>query len=116
MRAIRGAICADNTAEDISARAVELVTQIMRRNMLTTEQVNAVIFSATADLDACYPAAAVRETLALDKAALMCLQEMNVSGSLDHCIRVCVLAEGLTQSECIHCYLGRAAALRSDLD
>ena len=114
MVAIRGAICAENTVEDISARAVELVTEIIRRNDLQTSAIQAIIFSATNDLDACYPAAAVRELLGA-QIAFFCTQEMKVKGSLENCIRVCVLADGLNQSSCKHCYMGKAAILRPDL-
>ena len=115
MAAIRGAICAQNDAKDISARATELVEEIVKCNKLQISDICAVIFTCTADLDACYPAAAVRELLASPKIAYVCAQEMNVKGSLDHCIRVCVIAEGIAQSDCKHRYLGKAAVLRSDL-
>ena len=115
MGAIRGAICAENTIEDISAKSVELVKEIFARNGLVTEQVEAIIFSSTDDLDACYPAKSVRETLNLPNVAFMCLAEMKVQHSLTHCIRVCVLVEGLAQSSCKHCYLGEASVLRADL-
>lgn len=115
MAAIRGAICAQNTAEDISRCAVELVSVILERNALSTESVEAVIFSATADLDACYPASAVRKQFDLPQAAFFCTHEMNVVGSLDHCLRVLIIADGISQSDVRHCYLGRASELRPDL-
>ncbi len=115
MGVIRGAICAQNTTEDISAQAVVLVSEILSRNKLQKDDVQAIIFTCTADLDACYPAAAVREWLDNPQIAYMCAQEMNVEGSLDHCIRVCVISDVLNQKECKHCYLGKAAVLRSDL-
>ena len=115
MGVIRGAICAENTQEDISQKAVELIGAIFTSNNLSAIDVEAVIFSATADLDASYPAAAVREKYGLDAAAFMCLAEMPVKGSMEHCLRVSVFARNITQGECRHCYLGRAASLRKDL-
>lgn len=114
MRAIRGAICAQNTAEDISAKALELVREIFERNNLQFKSVSAIIFTATPDLDACYPATAVREWLNDSNVAFLCAQEMAVKGSLDHCIRVCVIADG-DKDHCSHCYLGKASVLRPDL-
>lgn len=112
---IRGAVCAENTAEDISERSVELIQEILQRNGLRKSEIQAIIFTATDDLDACYPAAAVRNALDMTATAFICAQEMKVKNSLDHCIRACVFAEGISQKECIHCYLGKAASLRPDL-
>lgn len=111
IKVIRGAICAENTAQSISHNAVTLVKEIMERNSLSEEKISAVFFSATPDLNACYPATEVRKTL-LPNAAYMCFAEMRVEGSLDHCIRVAVFAE---TDEARHCYLGEAAKLREDL-
>ena len=111
IKVIRGAICAENTAASISESAETLVKVIMARNCLAAEQISAVFFSATADLNACYPATQVRKTL-LPNVAFMCFQEMSVKGSLPGCIRVSVFAETETVQ---HCYLGKAAQLRPDL-
>lgn len=116
MGVIRGAICADNTTEDISAKAVELVSAIMQQNALFGDCIEAIIFTATSDLDACYPATAVRQRLGLNNTAFMCCAEMQVIDSLRGCIRVCVFVPSLSQKLCKHCYLGKAAVLRSDLN
>ena len=115
MGAIRGAICAENTVEDISQKSIELVRAIVDGNGISPDEIEAIIFSVTDDLDACYPAKSVREGLKLNNVAFMCLQEMRVPNSLPRCIRVCVLVQGLAQKKCTHCYLGEAAALRPDL-
>lgn len=115
MGAIRGAICAKNTKEDISARSVELMEAIFSENSLSPDDVTAVFFSVTKDLDACYPAKAVREHFAMKDTAFMCFAEMSVVDALAHCIRVCVLVDGMAQSRCKHCYIGEASALRPDI-
>lgn len=115
MGAIRGAICADNTVADISAKSLQLVKEIFSRNKIDKNDVSAIFFSATEDLNACYPAQGVREGLGLANVAFMCFEEMNVANSLSHCIRVCVFVSDLAQSKCKHCYLGEAATLRPDL-
>lgn len=115
MGVIRGAICAENSQNDIFDKATELVQKICEQNNLSPSDVDAVIFSATDDLDACYPAKAVRERLAMPNAAFMCLAEMKVKGSLDHCLRVSVFTPKILQSDCKHCYIGRASCLRNDL-
>lgn len=115
MGAIRGAICAKNTVEDIGDKSVELIRAIVDNNGILPSKIEAVIFSVTDDLNACYPAKAVRERLGFDNVAFMCLQEMRVPNSLQGCIRVCVLVKGLAQKKCLHCYIGDTAVLRPDL-
>lgn len=115
MGAIRGAICAKNTVEDISQKSVELISAIIVANGISSSKIEAIIFSVTDDLNACYPAKSVRETFQLNNVAFMCLHEMNVPNSLPNCIRVCVLVKGLAQKKCKHCYLGQASVLRPDL-
>ena len=115
MAVIRGAICANNTIEDISSKSVELVNSIIQENNVDLQHISAIIFSATKDLDACYPAKAVREQLCLSNVAFMCFQEMDVVGSLDHCIRVGIFVDDFSQSNVKHVYIGRAQQLRKDL-
>lgn len=115
MGAIRGAICAQNTVEDISHKAVELVGEIIARNNVQSDDIQAIIFSTTEDLNACYPAKSVREVLNLPNVAFMCFTEMKVPNSLSRCLRVCVLVDGMPQKACKHCYLGEASVLRADL-
>lgn len=115
MAVIRGAICANNTIEDISSKSLELVNSIIQENNVNLQHISAIIFSATKDLDACYPAKAVREQLGLSNVAFMCFQEMDVVGSLDHCIRVGIFVDGFSQSNVKHIYIARAQDLRKDL-
>ena len=115
MGAIRGAVCAENTVGDISDQSVRLISEIIRANALQAERIEAIIFTATKDLTACYPATAVRTRLNLPNTAFMCCAEMDADGAMPHCIRACVVVSGLAQSDCKHCYLGKAQALRSDL-
>ena len=116
MGAIRGAICAENTVEDISRKSLQLVNEIISRNKINKNRISAIFFSCTQDLDACYPATVIREQLGLANVAFMCFAEMKVPASLTQCIRVCVFVEGIAQQRCKHCYLGKASALRADLE
>lgn len=115
MGVIRGAICAENTQSDIASKSVDLLSEIFKQNNLSPSDVDAVIFSATSDIDACYPAKSVREFFGMSDVAFMCFAEMNVGGSLDHCLRVGVFAPNISQRDCKHCYMGRASILRKDL-
>ncbi|MCM1194789.1 MAG: chorismate mutase [Corallococcus sp.] len=115
MGAIRGAICALNTEKDISEKSVRMLSEILKMNSLKPNEISAVFFSVTDDLDACYPAKAVREHFGMRQAAFMCFREMSVKNALSRCIRVCVFTDKILQKDCKHCYLGKAATLRPDL-
>ena len=55
VRAIRGAIQADGNDRDaILAATAELVTEVMERNRLSTDDVISVLFTATPDLTASF--------------------------------------------------------------
>jgi chorismate mutase len=115
-RGIRGATGVDaNNAETIIAATRQLLERIVAANGLLVEDVVSVIFTATPDLDADYPARAARE-MGWAHVPLLCMQEMAVVGSLPRCIRVLVLWNtDLPPDQIRHVYLGRARALRPDL-
>ena len=113
---IRGATSVDTNDSDAIIRATrELLEHIVAANDLHVEDVASVLFTATPDLDAAYPARAAHE-MGWVNTPLLCLQEMSVTGSLPHCIRVLVLWNTTRCSEQIqHVYLGGAGGLRPDL-
>ena len=112
---IRGAITAENTREDILAKTETMLKAIIDENNIKTEDILSVLFTATKDLDKVYPAVAARG-LGITRAALMCMQEMYVEGSLPKCIRVMVTVKSdKAQAEANHVYLGEAERLRPDL-
>ncbi len=115
-RGIRGAICVDiNDAGAIVAATRELLERIVAANSVAAEDIAAVIFTATPDLDAAYPARAARD-MGWTAVPLMCMQEMAVVGSLPRCIRVLVLWNTDRPADQIrHVYLGKARTLRPDL-
>ena len=115
-RGIRGATGVDiNDAIAIITATRELLERIVAANDLLVEDVISVIFTATPDLDAAYPARAARE-MGWMNTPLLCMQEMVVVGSLPRCIRVLVLWNtDLSPDQVRHVYLGRARALRPDL-
>lgn len=112
---VRGAITCENTKEDILEKTEEMLVKIIEENNLKIEDITAVLFTATKDLDKVYPAVAARK-IGITRAALMCMQEMYVEGSLEKCVRVMVTAESdKTQLQANHIYLGGAKKLRPDL-
>jgi len=112
---IRGAVTAENTKDDILAKTKELLLEIIKENNLEIENIIAIFFTATRDLDKVYPAVSAR-AVGITDAALMCFQEMHVEGSMDNCIRVTVMAESdKKQKNALHVFLGEAQKLRPDL-
>jgi chorismate mutase len=113
--AIRGAAQADaNDEESILAATRELVSELMARNDVEPENFISVIFTATDDLDAQFPAVAARE-LGFGQVPLLCNREMDVPGAMERVIRLLAhyyAPEGHTPQ---HVYLGETRKLRADL-
>ena len=115
-RGIRGATSVEiNDAVAIITATRELLERIVVANDVLVVDVASVIFTATPDLDAAYPARAARE-MGWVNTPLLCAQEMVVVGSMPRCIRVLVLWNtDLSPEQIRHVYLGSARALRPDL-
>lgn len=115
-RGIRGATTVPaNTALDILQAASELLEKIVTVNQVGKDDVAAIIFTATPDLDAVYPAVAARQ-LGWTYTPLVCTQEMVVPGSLAQCLRILVMWNtDRTPKEIHHIYLNGARVLRPDL-
>jgi chorismate mutase len=110
--AIRGAItCLENSPEAILSSTHRLMSALIEKNRLSPENVVSIIFSATPDLNAVYPAQAVRE-MGWSQVPMLCLQEMNVENSLAHCLRVLIHATLPFPPH--HVYLEQAQSLRPD--
>jgi chorismate mutase len=116
IRGIRGATSVDvNDADTIIAATRQLLERIVAANGLRAGDLASVIFTATPDLDAAYPARAARE-MGWVHVPLLCMQEMAVAGSLPRCIRVLALWNTELPAERMrHVYLGQARTLRPDL-
>lgn len=116
VRGIRGAIdVTDNDAHEILGAAKELLQEIMKKNSILKEDITAVIFSMTADLNAVFPAKAARQ-IGWTYVPLFDTCEIDVPGSLPRCIRVLMLVNSpKAQEEIRHVYLRGAVVLREDL-
>jgi chorismate mutase len=116
VRAIRGAVQVEAAdAAATLAGTAELVATIMHRNMLVPDDVISILFTATADLRAVFPAQAARE-LGLADVPLLCATEIEVPGAPPRIVRVLLHVETeLPRSAIQHVYLGGAVALRPDL-
>lgn len=112
-RGIRGATTvAENSKKKIIEATRELLSQIVKENQLDIEGIASILFSTTPGLNAEFPAVAARE-LGWNDVALLCMQEIDVPGSLRNCIRVLVHANvEASQKEIKHIYLREAVNLR----
>ncbi len=115
-RGIRGAITADdNTKEAIFAATKELFQQVTEANQIQESQVAAAFFTTTQDLNAAFPATAVR-LMGWEHTALLCGHEMAVPGGLAMCIRLLVLVNTEKEpNELVNVYLKDAVNLRSEV-
>ena len=116
VRALRGATCliADDRDEMHDA-VVELLSELLERNAMTTDDLISIVFTATPDLHSEFPAAAARR-LGLGDVPLICAQELDVAGALPRVVRVMVHAEtALARAQIVHVYLRGAEVLRKDL-
>jgi len=114
-RGLRGAtVATENTRAAILGATYALLAEMISANGMNGADVISAIFSVTPDLTAVYPAEAARQ-LGWTDAALLCVQEMAVLGSLTRCIRVLVHWETARPAGAlIHVYLNGAEALRPD--
>jgi len=116
VRAIRGAVQVDaNEREAILEATAELVAEVLSRNDLTPDDVISVLFTATPDLTAEFPALAARKT-GFHAVPLMCATEIPVPGAMPRVIRLMAHVEtDRPRSEIQHVYLRGAVALRLDI-
>jgi chorismate mutase len=116
VRALRGAIqVGGNDRAAILDGTTELVSEVMRRNALTPDDVISVVFTATTDLTAEFPALAAR-TLGFGGVPLLCCTEIAVPGGMPRVIRLLMHIEtDQTRAALQHVYLRGATALRLDI-
>jgi chorismate mutase len=116
VRAVRGAVqVGGNDRAEILAGTAELVTEVMTRNDLSTDDVISVVFTATPDLTAEFPALAARK-LGFQEVPLLCASEIDVPGAMPRVVRLMMYIEtDKPRSAVQHVYLRGAAALRLDI-
>lgn len=116
VRAVRGATQLDrDDREHLLERVAEMVRDVMAANDLTVEDFISILFTATDDLHAEFPAYAAR-LLGFDDVPLMCARELEIGGSMPRVIRMLAHVEtDLPRSQITHAYLHGAANLRRDL-
>ena len=115
-RALRGATTVDDdTAEQVHERVIELLETLFERNGLDHDALVSIVFTATDDIHAAFPAAAAR-AYGLGDVPLLCARELDIVGGTPRCIRVLVhLESDVPRRDLHHVYLHGAVHLRDDL-
>ena len=115
-RGVRGATTVDaNVRDEILKATRQLLALIIRQNGIEPQDLASAVFTTTVDLNAEFPALAARQLGWLD-VPLLCTHELDVPGSLRHCIRVLLhWNTRKAQREIVHVYVKGATVLRPDL-
>ncbi|MBB6511648.1 chorismate mutase [Gracilibacillus halotolerans] len=117
MRGIRGATTVrENDANEIIQETKRMIEEMAVKNEIKPEEIASVLISVTKDLDATFPAKALRLIDGWKYVPVMCMPEIEVPGSLPQCIRVMMTVNtNLNQKDVQHVYLNDAVQLRPDL-
>ena len=112
---IRGATTATgNSIKEIEDAVVELIDELISRNSLIKTNLLSITFTATKDLDACFPASVARKCIGLDSVAFLDCQQMHVANDVDFCIRIMAQVLLPLNNPIKHPYLRGASKLRPD--
>lgn len=118
IRGVRGATTVSSNIDgDIVTSAEELFEKMIALNDVNPEAVVSVFISVTEDLNAAFPAKALRKFAGWKYVPVMCMREISVPNSLKRCLRVMIhLNTDKSQAEINHVYLKEAQVLRPDLE
>lgn len=116
VRAVRGATQVDsNDRDELLAATAELVRTVLERNALSPSDLISVIFTATPDLTAEFPAYAAR-AIGITDVPFLCATEIDVPGAMPRVVRLLAHVDcDRARDDIRHVYLRGAAALRTDL-
>jgi chorismate mutase len=116
VRALRGATTIEaDTAEAITEGVQTLIREMLGRNGVAKEDLISVLFTATEDLTATFPATPARH-MGLGDVPLLSARELSVVGGTPRCVRVLMhLNTTRSPTELRHVYLEGARGLNDDL-
>jgi chorismate mutase len=116
-RGIRGATTVKKNDPEVIIHETKMVLkEMIEANNVRPEDVSHVFISATIDLDAVFPARALREFPGWTYVPVMCMAELDIAGSLKSCIRVMMVVNTeKSQEEMRHVFHNEAVILRPEL-
>jgi chorismate mutase len=114
--ALRGATtCDENSKAEVDAKTQRLVSEMLERNAINHDDLVSIIFTATDDITAEFPATAAR-ALGLGDVPLLCARELGIDHGMPLAIRVMMHFYGeQPRNDLHHVYLEGARTLRDDL-
>ncbi len=99
----------------VHERVVTLLEAMCERNGVDHDDIVSILFTATDDLHATFPAAGARK-MGLGDVPLIRARELDIEGGTPRCLRVLMhLTTERTRAELRHVYLEGAVTLRDDL-
>lgn len=113
--AVRGAVFAENTKEDIQEKTSAIFNQAVKDNSIVASDIVSIQFSLTKDLDIMNPATALRlgkTEIDVSAAPLFCTQEAFIQGGRPKVIRLLLTA--YLEKPPVPVYIGGAEVLRPD--
>jgi chorismate mutase len=116
VRALRGATTLDvDDEQHMQERVQALLKEMLARNDVDHDDLISIVFTATDDLRAAFPATVARP-LGLGDVPLLCARELAVDGGTPRCVRILIhLTTERSRQELRHVYLEGAKSLRDDL-
>jgi chorismate mutase len=114
--ALRGATtCDEDSKPEIERKTQALVREMLERNAVDHDELVSIIFTATDDLTAEFPATAAR-ALGLGDVPLLCARELGIVHGMKRTVRVMMHFYGeQARKDLHHVYLEGARSLRDDL-
>jgi chorismate mutase len=115
VRGVRGAVPVKVNERGAIWRATRrLALKMVEANRLKKQDIACVIFTVTPDLNADFPAYAVRSMEGgWESVPLLCAREVDVPGAMPRLVRILMLVDSdVPQRDVKHVYIGKAAKLR----
>lgn len=113
---VRGAVCSENTVEDITKNVCDMCNAIVTKNNIKEKDLVSLHFTITKEIDVLNPATALRKgetVMNFTQPALFCSQEAEIQGMMKNVIRVMITAYSNTKNK-TNIYLNGAEKLRPD--
>ena len=121
LAAIRGAVCCENTPEDITKNVCTMCNAIFEQNQIKAEDLVSIQFTVTKEITKLNPAAALRKGNAeikacidVSKVALFCSVEPEIEDGLTSVIRVMITTYMKKSLEKKNIYLNGSEKLLPD--
>lgn len=115
--ALRGAVCSENTKDDILKNVGAMCRELFKLNDVKAEDLVSIQFTMTSELNVMNPCFALRHSetgVDTSKVALFSSPELEITGMLKNCIRVMVTVYLEENSELKMVYMNGAEVLRPD--